>query len=125
MSYTTVIYLIGVLGSFHTVLELAVFLLIIASTGVVILQGALRSSPTTETDKLMATNILLWWRKWIVIPLLIVPLILVISPTKSTMHAMLAASIAEEIVDSESVQNIAPKAIKVLDKYLDDALEDE
>lgn len=46
----------------------------------------------------------------------------VLLPSKATMHVMVAAYLGQEIVQSETVQRVAPKALAVLEEYLDTAL---
>ena len=62
--------------------------------------------------------------KPLLLPALVITILAVLTPPKSTMYAMLAAYGGQSVLESESVQRLAPKSLELLEGYIDKHLEE-
>lgn len=121
-SLPILVYLISVVGSFDAFLNVLIFVGLVGLPVTVIGGTILADSFHQETrDKAPA-----WFKRLpkIAGATVLVALVSIIIPSKDTAYTMLAAYAGSEIVQTEEMKEIGGKSFEVLNKFLDDYLED-
>ena len=117
MEFALLIYAIEVLSGFGTFS--AIMLLV---GGMVLGVALVIAGVDGDTPKIWALlrSAPVYAKGWVC--LLVVSAFLV--PTQVTMHAMIAAYAGQAVLESSTVERLAPKSLQLLESYLDKQLEE-
>lgn len=118
MELALVIYLISVADAISPSI---IYLTILASISMILLYVFVMTE--VESDAEWSEGFFALIKKLVAVNVMVAALV-ILTPDKETSYAMLAAYGVQTVAESEQVQEIAGKSLRVLEKYMDDYLEE-
>lgn len=118
MELALVIYLIGVAGVFN----LDVIFFTLALSALLILMYVLLMADV-KTDEEWSEGLFALIKKLVAANVMVAALV-ILTPDKETSYAMLATYGVQTVAESEQVQEVAGKSLRVLEKYMDEYLDE-